>query len=251
MKKTVFFANIMLAMLVLTQCQQNKIKSTVREMNKRFPVSHNGLTIEKAEGIDENTIKFYCTIEGNLFERGDSTLFQQLGPAIEPAIKLAGIISIQNSGGIYNDLLKLNAVIIYDYSTPSGKHLFDVKITPDELKQKVEGTDDTSDLITVPQEMFNAIKPKLPITISEETDMVLVDVYVEGKNCFVYVYELPKENMISEDVTEVKKICVETLKSNSAMIKTIENSGLEIRYIYVDKATKKEIANVKITKDDL
>jgi hypothetical protein len=241
----------MLLLPVLIQCRQSsKIESTVRAMNARFPVSHNGFTIGKAEAVDENTIKFYCTIEGNLFEGVDSTLFQQL----EPAIKVAGIASIQNSRDIYNNLLKLNAAIIYDYSTPSGKHLFDVRITPDELKQKVEGTTgsrNTPDIAAVRREMIETIKSQLPIMVNEESDIVLVDVYVEGENSIVYVYELPKENMISEDAAEVKEICVETVKTNPVMIGTIENMGLELKYVYVDKATKKEIVNVKVTKEDL
>jgi hypothetical protein len=250
MKKPLFFAGIVLAAAFFTQCQSGKIQLLVREMNKAFPYSQSGITIEKAEAVDANTVKLKCTLEGELFE---GIIDDAYWEKFTPAMKTSAVIMLQSKPDICDRLIKFNATLIYDFQTTTGKHLFDFEITPDDLKQETDvsivGDGGQIDIKAVREEMVNSIRPQLPIMVSEADEMSIVDIGIENENGVVYTYEIPRENLVSEKPYEVKATLIETLKNTPSFVEVI-HSGLEVRYIYKDKTTKKQIVECKITKED-
>jgi hypothetical protein len=114
------------------QCQSSIINGLVRELNKQFPISSNGIIIKKAEAIDGNIIKLHCTLESDIFAQMDSTTWQQFSPMMKQNL----IISLQNQSDICQTLTKIKATVLYEFKTASGQVVLEIKITPEDLLQK-------------------------------------------------------------------------------------------------------------------
>ena len=116
-------------MLLFMQCNSSIINGLVRELNKQFPVSSNGIIIKKAEAIDGNIIKLHCTLEGDIFAQMDSATWQQFSPVMKQNL----IISLQNQPDICQTLKKIKATILYEFKNTSGQVVLEIKITPEDL----------------------------------------------------------------------------------------------------------------------
>jgi len=96
--------------------------------------------------------------------------------------------------------------------------------------------------------MLSSTKPTLPAVIDEENRITVVDVYIEGESTFVYVNEIPRENLTSTDPEELKQIMVEAFRHNQSVLGIIK-SGIDVKYVYKTPEGEK-IAQVLLTCSD-
>ena len=237
------FAILIFAAFLFTQCSENKNKIFVDKMNKEIlPIQASGVSIMKAEVLPNNTIKFCCLATDPIYENFAEKMI--------PSMKASMIAFLQSSEAIFNMFTSLNANILYEFETTSGKS-FEVFISMEELKS-LQGESLVSNHDGIPiilQTMYQSIKPQLPIVISPEDDMYMTDIYIEDNSTFVYVYEVPRGNIISVDENIMREILIEMVKEN----KSIENfilKGVNIKYVY-RTPEKEDLVQVIIQKEDL
>lgn len=231
-------------LLVFTGCEQAKTKAIAALINKGLPATSNGVTVLKATAEPDNTVRINAHIDTELGQYVSEGFFDKL----RPALKSAFVNSLDDQSK--EMIIDANITLIYDFKKADGAPLGEIAILPDDLKNTktvVNQQDAVAGALT-PQTMVDAVKPNLPMVVSEKTEMTLVDIYIKD-NVLHYVYEVPKANMISEDPGKVKAAIIETL-GNNPTLKDFIVKGINVRFVYNEKTDKTPIVSIDITKED-
>jgi len=245
MKNLKNFRFYLLAVTVIfafASCSKLKNKVVVEAMNKQFPISANGITIQNAEALPNNVIKINCLVTDPIFDSLDSTAIESM----IPSMKNSGIFALRNQPD-YETIKSIRSNFIYEYKTAKGK-VFQMKITADEISnaKNIDKSTANTSMLNV---MLNTVKSQLPITVNEEAEMILTDVYIEGESTFVYVYSIPQKNIVSTDSEVMKSVLTESVSSDQSLI-TILKQGINLKYLYRTPEGE-ELVQCVITKEDL